>query len=123
MKLLQQMMAVEWINSSSKGKKDGDYFMEMVKIEKQVVRIQAKFRGMLAVQKLANDVDLQRKKLATKSKRSAAPKEALALQEFKQRLQLKAGLTPEAFYRCCDARYQKSVSCDYFKQQILQHNL
>ena len=97
--------------------------MEMVKVERQVVRIQAKFRGLITVKNLANDVEVQRKKLATKSKRSAAPKEELALQEFKQRLQLKAGLTPEAFYRCCDARYQKSVSCDYFKQQISKHNL
>lgn len=32
-------------------------------------------------------------------------------------------MTPEAFFRCCDSRYQKSISCDHFKAQVSQLNL
>jgi hypothetical protein len=103
--------------------KDGPDFLQMVQLEKQVIKLQARFRGRLALKKLNQDADLLEKKLAVQEKRSTAPKEALALQEFKQRLQQKAGLTPEAFFRCCDSRYQKTISCDLFKAQIAQLNL
>jgi Ca2+-binding EF-hand superfamily protein len=103
--------------------KGGHDFAKSIQIERQVAKLQARFRGHLARKKLEEDAGLQEKKLAVQEKRSTAPKEELALQEFKQRLQQKAGLTPEAFFRCCDSGYQKSISCDHFKAQVSQLNL
>lgn len=122
MQLLQLLYASNQMTERLKGK-DGPDFLQMAQLVKQVVKLQAGFRGRLARNKLNQDADLLEKKLAVQEKRSAAPKEALALQEFKQRLQQKAGLTPEAFFRCCDSRYQKSIPCDLFKAQVMQLNL
>ena len=90
-------------------------FLRMVHIENQVVRIQAKMRQRLAMRRLEKDIEVQKQRLAKKN--SAAKRvsnEELALQEFKMQLS-KKGLTPEAFYRTCDPKYNKSVPIDKFR--------
>ena len=39
------------------------------------------------------------------------------------RLKNKANLTPEAFFRACDFKYEKKVSNEYFKLQLAKYKL
>ena len=43
--------------------------------------------------------------------------------EFKQQLQQKGGLTPEAFFRACDVNYEQRVTSAFFKSQLYKFNL
>ena len=66
---------------------------------------------------------MSRQRLA---RRDAAQKnisnEEIALKELKTRL-AKKNLTPEAFFRVCDADYTKAIPCSIFKQHVQNFGL
>lgn len=49
--------------------------------------------------------------------------EEQVLKEFKKLLHEKLKLTPEAFFRLCDADYEKAISCERFMSMLKQLNL
>lgn len=67
------------------------------------------------MRKLEKDVEKQKARLAKKQNKARnVSNEEIALQELKQRLH-KKGLTPEAFFRVCDAEMAKTVPVEKFK--------
>lgn len=95
----------------------------MVGVEKAIVKIQAKFRQLLAVKKLEKQNLKEKARLARREQmKHGVSHEEMALCEFKTLLRAK-GLTPEAFYRCCDPEYNRTISIDTFKKMISNFNI
>ena len=101
----------------------GNDFFKMIQLEKIVIKLQAKFRAKLVRKKIAKDAEINRIKLENKKLREKSSPEQLALKEFITALKKKANLTPEAFFRACDFKYEKSLKCEYFKLQLGKYNL
>jgi len=75
------------------------------------------------MKKLEKDLENQKARLARRERiKNKTSNEELALKELRQRLQRK-GLTPEGFFRTCDPEYQKSITVDKFKNQLINFNL
>jgi Ca2+-binding EF-hand superfamily protein len=49
--------------------------------------------------------------------------EEQVLKEFKKKLLEKLKMTPEAFFRLCDADYEKAITTDKFMSMLKQLNL
>lgn len=58
MMLLQLLYASNQVAERLKGK-GGPDFLQMAQVQKQVIKLQARFRGRLAVKKLEQDAELQ----------------------------------------------------------------
>ena len=100
--LLQQMYALQQVAEGQKESQGGPDFNEMMRTENSVIKIQSRFRGELERKKMAKDFEIKKRRLEQVAAKKSQSNEEAVLLEFKQRLQKKGGLTPEAFFRVCD---------------------
>jgi hypothetical protein len=101
----------------------GQDFFKMIQLEKIVVKLQAIFRSKLTRRKIARDAELNRIKIEQKKLRARSSPEQLAIKEFITALKRKANLTPEAFFRACDFKYEQKISNEFFKLQLTKYGL
>ena len=94
------------------------FYMQMADVERKVIKIQSKMRQQLAIKTLEKKNDMEKARLARRHDEfKGMSNEEKALREFSTQVQRK-GLTPEGFFRSCDADYQKTVSIDTFKKHV-----
>lgn len=93
-------------------------FMKMIHVENLVIKLQAKFRQILAIRRQERQIEEQKALIRRKeAAKSGASNEELVLTELKVRL-AKRGMTPEAFFRMCDVEYTKAVPVSKFKAML-----
>ena len=65
---------------------------------------------------------MQKKKIDKKNENQYKSKEESSLKELVQNLK-KIKMTPEAFFRACDAKYDKKVTADHFKAMMARYGV
>ena len=66
---------------------------------------------------------MQKKKIDKKQENQYKSKEESSLKEFVSNLKKKLKMTPEAFYRACDSKYEKKVKSEQFKVMMARYGI